>query len=324
MAGISIMMLGFWLTLIISASALGVIFLIVSLVLLLIKSRKERLNQKKNKIRKTIGIIFLVLGIGLQLPLGLTWLLGAFSAQKREVVERAKWESIENKVLVDKNWPKGFTYNGDELIPVPIFSNSDNYREILQGKGNLSQIGSLVFFEDYYTNNFYQLENNSGFDLYYVWKESFANGEHYSCTFVKKEDFDAVLDYYNQAVGYTASVLWKSAPEETSFSSSWTYLKQPMDDKLVWLIPLCHEVLDDVANKRTSGAPLYNNMDYCDDYMNLNIASKDAAFTIGICLYTQGENLFLYLNDYKVEDEIVDQYREQILELIAQVKAEML
>ena len=65
MAGISVLMLGFWLTLIISASALGVIFLIVSLVLLLIKSRKERLNQKKNKVRKTLGIIFLVLGMKL-------------------------------------------------------------------------------------------------------------------------------------------------------------------------------------------------------------------------------------------------------------------
>jgi hypothetical protein len=318
------MMLGFWLTLIISASVRGVIFLIVSLVLLLIKSRKERLNQKKNKVRKTLGIIFLVLGIGLQLPLGLTWLLGAFSAQKREVVEKAKWESIENKVLVDKNWPKGFIYNGDELITVPIFSNSDNYSIVSQGNGNLTQIGSLVFSEDYYTNNFYQLVNNSGFDLYYVWKESFANGEHYSRTFVKKEDFDAVLDYYNQAAGYTVSVLWKSAPERSSYPNNWTYLAQPMDDNLVWLLPLCHEVLDDVANKKISVVPLYNNMDYCDDYMNLNITSKDSVFTIGISFYTQGEDLYLYLNDYKVEDEIVDQYREQILELIAQVKEEML
>ena len=48
-------------------------------------------------------------------------------------------------------------------------------------------------------SNLYEINNNSGFPIYYVWVESFSNGEHFSTIFVDVNNYDQILDYYKKA-----------------------------------------------------------------------------------------------------------------------------
>ena len=322
MAGFSLIVIGFWLVIIVVASILGAICFVISLILLLTKSKKEKLSQKKSKVKLVIGIILMVISFGCQVPLGITVLGSAFGSHKMKAEQKAVWDAIENKVFVDSTWVNGFDYNGEHLIPVGIFTNSENYYLPDHNRHNLNQVGALVFSEDDYYN-FYTIDNNSGYEIYYVWVSSFANGEYYSRTFVKEEDYDAVLNYYKQAEGYSASVLWGSAPEETSYANNWKSMDMYMDNRVDWLTALSHQVLDDVSDKKTVGVSSYRDIEGCDDYMEFRVKSKDGVFTLDMYVYTVGDAMTLYVDDYKVDDEITSQYKGQLLDMINAAKEEL-
>ena len=61
--------------------------------------------------------------------------------------------------------------------------------------------------------SFYELDNDSGYKIYYVRVSEFVGGEYYSRTFVDENDYDSVLEYYNTS-NLEISALWRTAPHE--------------------------------------------------------------------------------------------------------------
>lgn len=165
----------------------------------------------------------------------------------------------------------------------------------------------------------YQIINNSGYDLYYVWVESFAGGEYYSRTFVEEKDYEAVLEYYENS-NLSVSVFWKSAPENTGLNYQWKKLDLQVEDKQDALIQLAHEVLDDVSDKKRTAN--INNDGY--DCIIFRMESEDGVFSVDLEIYTKEVKMMLWLNDYEVESEIVEKYKELLFSLMQDAQTELL
>lgn len=234
--------------------------------------------------------------------------------------EKQTIESIENKVIVKKDeWKKGFEYDGKKLIPVNIFINSDNYKSGGAFK-NLNKVGALVVEKTNSYYSLYELDNESGYKIYYVWVESFKGGEYYSRTFVAEKDYDAVLNYYNTAY-LKVSALWKTAPKDTKLSNMWTDLDLNISDKKDELIELSNEVLGDVSNKYQTST---SSNEYYDNSMKFKIKSNDRVFTIELSIYTKNNDMKLYLNQYEVEEKIIEKYKDILFSLINDSQKELL
>ena len=315
MAGISVIVVSLLLMFILVASFIGFILFLVSMILFLKKKKVQ--SDGKIKSRKKIAIIILIISLIFQIPLTITVsaVVVASVVQKQE--EKEKIEAIENKVYAQKNeWKKGFDYNGRHLVPVNLFINSDNYHSHGDSK-NLEPVGALVFKKSYNYYNLYEIDNDSGYKIYYVWVESFAGGEYYSRTFVDEKDYDAVLDYYETA-DFSVSALWNFAPENSGLRNTWKELDLNIHDKRDELIKMSHEVLDDVSDKKQTNPFLnYNGISF-------KIKSNDKVFAIDLWIYMNGNELIVYLNDYKVEDETVEEYKEMLFDLLDDAKSELL
>ena len=318
MAGISILLLNFLLFIILGSSFIGFILFVISIILFF---RKKKTQQSgKNKSRKIAATVLLVISIVFQIPLGISVIAITIGAERQKVKEKEEFEAIEDKVYAQKEaWKSGFDYDGKSLVPVSILINSENYR--LSGKNkNLEKIGTLVMdgsYNDYYS--IYQITNDSGYDIYYVWVETFVGGVYYSRTFVDKADYDAVLEYYVTS-DLSLSTCWKSAPENMGLRNQWVKSVLNIDEKQYELMQLTHEVLDDVSDKKQT----INTSEEGYDCILLRIESGDGVFRVDLDIYTNDEEMAVWLNGYKVENEIVEKYKEMLLSLINDAQTELL
>lgn len=321
MAFIGILFANILLMFILGTAFIALVLFVISMILFSknIKAQKEGKNKKK-----TGAIVTLVISIILFLPLVISIFVVSMNSKIQDIKEKQIIESIENKVIVKKDeWKNGFEYDGKNLVPVNIFMNSENYESNGPYK-NLNKIGALVIEN---TNSYYplyELDNDCGYKIYFVWVESFVGGEYYSRTFVDKNEYDSVLKYYNTA-NLKVSALWKSAPKDTELRNLWESLKLNIDDNIDELIKLSHEVLDDLSRKKKKsvGNPsiLAENYDEC---MEFQIKSTDKVFTIYLVIYTKDNEMKLYLNEYEVEEKITQKYKDMLLTLIKDAQKELL
>ncbi len=299
MAGISILIVLFWLIFVVLSSIAAVTLFIISIIL-----------SKKRNAKVILGISLLLL-----IPLGITILGVVIAAQKENRESRERLELIENKFSLPKNeWREGFVYADKTLVPVPIFMNSCNYYS-----DNLVYLGAAVIENSYDYYSFYKIDNDSGYDIYYVSFADFSYREYFSRTFVDENDYAAVLGYYS-ASDLSVSAFWESAPENVGPKYVRTRLDLDINDRRDEWIQLCHEVLDDVSGRKQS-VTLYRDGYDC---MSFQIKSDDGVFTVDLYTYTKNDEITLYLNKYEVEDEIVEKYEEMLFSLIGETQAELL
>lgn len=99
-------------------------------MILFSKTKKLENVERKNE-EKTGAIVTLVFSIIFSFPLLITAFSLFISSKIENDREKAIIESFETKVFVKEDeWKNGFEYNGKKLIPVNIFINSDNYKNI--------------------------------------------------------------------------------------------------------------------------------------------------------------------------------------------------
>ena len=318
MAGISIILINFLAFIVLGSSFIGFILFVTSIILFL--RRKKPQQGGKNKNGKIAATVLLIISLVFQIPLGISIAAITISSERQKVKEKEEFEAIEDKVYAQKEeWKSGFEYEGKRLVPVSILINSDNYRSSGKNK-NLEKIGTLVMdgsYNDYYS--IYQITNNSGFEIYYVWVETFAGGVYYSRTFVDKADYDEVLEYYATS-DLSLSACWKSAPENTGLRNQWVKSDLSIDEKRDELMQLAHEVLDDVSDKKQT----INTSEEGYDCILLKIESGDGVFRLDLEIYTKDEEMLIWLNGYKVDNKIVEKYKEMLFSLINDVQAELL
>lgn len=287
----------------------AIVLFIVSMVLFL--------KNRKKDVKKRSAIITLIISIVLFLPMIIAISSSSIYSYVQDKKEREFIASIENKVIVEEDeWKKGFKYKDINLVPVNLLMNSYNYRN------NLNEIGALVIDNTNIYYNLYELDNDSGYKIYYVWVHTFTGGGYYSRTFVDENDYDSVLEYYNNS-NLNISVLWRSAPQYTKLSNSFESLNLNTEDIRDDLLQLSHEVLDDISNKNRVNTLSEN----YDDSMEFIIDSDDSVFTVDLVIYTKGtkgKEIKLYLNEYEVEEKIVEKHRGLLLYLINESQSELL
>lgn len=318
MAGISLLLINFLAFIVLGSSFIGFILFVISIILFL---RKKKTQQGgKNKNRKIIATVLLVISLVFQIPLGISIAVITIGSERQKVKEKEEFEAIEDKVYAQKDeWKSGFDYDGKSLVPVSILINSDNYRSSGKNK-NLEKIGTLVMdgsYNNYYS--IYQITNDSGFEIYYVWVETFAGGVYYSRTFVDIADYDAVLEYYVTS-DLSLSACWKTAPENMGLRNQWIKSDLNIDEKQDELMQLTHAVLDDVSDKNQT----INTSEEGYDCIVLKIESGDGVFRLDLEIYTKDEEMMVWLNGYKAENEIVEKYKEMLLSLVNDVQTELL
>ncbi len=313
---ISLLLFNFWFTIVIISSLIGCILFIVSIILFLKKKNSQ--NSGKFTTRKGIAIVIFVVSLLFLFPLGITITGEVIVSEMQNSKDKKIIEAIENKIIVQENeWKYGFEYNGKYLVPLNILMNSDNYE--ISGKfKNLEKIGALVIENSYKYYSFYKISNDSGYNIYYVGYESFVGNDYYSRTFVDKNEYESILNYYNTS-NFSVSALWKSAPEINLRNSS-KKLNLNINDKCEKLIELFHNVLDDVSNKKRVSTSVKG--DY--ECMLFTLKSNDNVFTVDLCVYTRKDEMIVYLNEYKVENEIVEKYKEILFSLINDSQTELL
>lgn len=308
MAGISILVVFFVFMVIMATSVAGVVLFILAMVLFR-KAKSPHHNGKVSDGKRKAAVI-LVISLLLLLPLVIFIISLAIGSRVEKVRKREAFEAIEIKVTVQEDWKKGFEYDGKTLVPVNFLMNPSK---------ELEYIGALVTGDSYDFHSFYHLINESGFPLYYVHVSGFAYGEYFSRTFVDEDDYDAVMDYYCNSE-LSVSALWKTAPENSSLGHEWKNVDLNINDQRDEFVSLFHEVLDDVSDKRQESTSAGDEYD-CVLY---NIKSRDGVFSVDLCVNTKDDELLLYVNDYKVEDEIAERYKEMLLSFVRDTKAELL
>lgn len=313
MAFLGILLADILLVFILGTTFVALVFFIISMILF---SKTKKTQEIKKKMS---AIVTLVISIILFLPAIISIAVLSMTSIIQDTKEKQVIESIENKVIVKRDeWKNGFEYDGKNLVPIHIFMNSDNYKSRGSFK-NLNKIGALVIEHTNRYYSLYELDNDSGYKIYFVWVESFAGGEYYSRTFVDKNEYDAVLEYYN-TTNLKVSAMWKSAPEYTNLRNAWTSLDLNIDDKRDELIKLSHEVLDDVSEKKMVSTSTEN----YDECMMFQIKSTDKVFTIDLVIYTKDDEMKLYLNGYEVEEKITLKYKDMLRSLTNDAQKELL
>ncbi len=303
MAGISVLIVLFWSIIVLTSFVAAVTLFVISMV----------------RLKRGNATVTLVISLLLLLPLGITIFGAVITAQKENAAARERLERIENKISVPKDeWREGFSYDGKTLVPVPILMNSANYCSSGERK-NLKYLGAVVIENSYDYYSFYQIDNDSGYDIYYVSFADFSYREYFSRTFVDKKDRAAVLDYYSGS-NLSVSACWESAPENVGPRYNKAGLDLDINDRRDEWISLCHEVLDGALGRKRSVTP------YRDGYdcMSFQIKSDDGVFTVDLYTYTKDGEFTLYLNKYEVNDEIVEKYEEMLFSLISETQAELL
>lgn len=318
MAGISILLINFLAFIVLGASFIGFILFITSIILFLKKKKPQQGGKHKNG--KIAATVILIISLVFQIPLVISIAAITIGAERQKVKEKEEFEAIEDKVYAQKEeWKSGFDYDGKSLVPVSILINSENYRSSGKNK-NLEIIGTLVMdgsYNNYYS--IYQITNDSGYDIYYVWVETFAGGVYYSRTFVNEADYDAVLEYYDTS-DLSLSACWKSAPDNTGLRNQWVKTDLNIDEKQDELMQLTHKVLDDVTDKKQT----INTSEEGYDCILLRLESGDGVFRLDIEIYTKDKEMMVWLNGYKVESEITEKYKEMLSSLVNDAQTELL
>ena len=319
MAFMGIFLVSILLVVLFVLSVISLIFFIISMVLFF-KSARSKDVQKKSS--KTAAIVTLIISVVLFLPVlgALVW--AEISFEKDEEEKIAYIDSIENKAVVNGDeWLNGFEYKGKNLVPVDILRNSKNFYTGGQVK-NLNEDGAVVENGTTSYHNIYEVDNDSGYKIYYVWHETLPNRESYTRTFVDKNEYDAVLDYYNNKASYTLGAYWESAPQDIKDKDKDGIYNLDLNticDKKEFM-QLVHEALDGNNSTASDQDPIEG----YDNYMKLTVKSKDKVCEIDLVISTKGDEMNLYLNELKIEDEIVQKYKDFLLDLINDSQKEIL
>lgn len=315
MAFIGILFANIFVFAILGMAFIGIILFIISMILF----SKNKKAQKEGTKKKKIGaIVTLVISIILFFPLVFGIFVVSIDSNIQDRKEKRIIESIENKVIVERDeWRNGFVYNDKNLVPINIFINSDNYN-INGSFKNLNKVGALVIDGTNTYYNLYEIDNDSGYKIYFVWIKTFVGGDYYSRTFVDKNEYDSVLEYYNNKANLKVSALWKTAPQDTHLSNAWKDLKLNINNNRDEIIELSHEVLDDPNRYKSTTSS--TNYDECIDF---EIKSDDKVFTLDLNIYIIDDKIKLDLNDYEVADEVIEKHKTMLLFLINNAKKEL-
>ncbi len=306
MAGISNILALLWLLIIVLFSVAAFILFFFAVFL----------RVQKKKCGDTVPALLAGIGVICLIPLGIT-VCGMAIIVRREALRNEEiMAAIENKIYVrEDEWRQGFAYGDKYLVPVNILMEADN----IHARADLHKIGALVIEDSdvYYT--FYQIDNDSGIALYYVKVSCFAGGEYYSRTFVDQNEYDAILDFYDHS-SLSLTALWETAPKDTWLQNNWKKLELDLSSKRDELICLSHDVLDDVSDKKQTSNALRDGY----EGMSFMIGSEDKILFLELSVRTNGDEVILYLNKYRVEEEIVEKYKEMLLSLMGDAQAELL
>ena len=315
MAAMGIAFLQFLLLLIIGTVFLSLVFFIVSIILFLLNKKAKKEGREP---KRFIPVITLIISIIFLFPLILAILTTSVSSHIINKKEAAFIESIENKVYVKQDeWENGFEYNDKYLVPVNIFINSDSYA-VFDHTTNLTYIGALVIENTTTCYYIYEIDNDSGYKIYYVRLAYFVNEEYSSRFFVAKNDYESVLNYYSTSdLEISATWIPSSPDNETNYESQ--ILDLDIADIRDELMELSHEVLDDVSDKEAE----YALIKVYDSNIDIWLQSKDRVFTIDLDIYTKQDEIQVYLNRYKVEDDIINKHKPMLLQLINDVQQEL-
>ena len=319
MAFIGIFLANILLLVLFVLTAVSLIFFIISMVLFF-KFAKSKDVQKKAS--KTAAIVTLIISLVLFFPVLVVGAWAVIYYEKDEAEKSSYIASIENKAIVKGDeWLNGFEYKGKNLVPVDIFRNAENYNN--QGVfKNLNEDGAVVEKGTTFYHIIYDVDNDSGYKIYYVWHESLINREAYTRTFVDKNEYDSILDYYNNKCDYKLSAYWESAPQDIKDKDKDGIYNLDLNaicDKKEF-IQLAHEVLDGNNSTASDQDPIEG----YDNYMSLTIKSEDKVCDIKLVISTKGDEMNLYLNKLKVEDEIVQEHKDLLLALINNSQKEIL
>ena len=313
MAGISVLFVTFLLMFLLGCAVIALVLLVISMVLFAVSKRHAR--SAGYKVGAVVTLIFGILAAAPPVVMVILCLVGYVVDEGKKAKEIA---AIENKAVVSGDeWREGFEYNGDWLVPVPIFMNSDSYKHYGDNQ-NLYEIGAVVqkYSNDYYS--LYELVSDSDYPIYYVWVEGFAGGEYYSRTFVKREEYDSVLDFYSTCP-LAVKAQWSTAPAGTELSNRWVQVKTDITEYRQALMQLADDVLSDVSGKyrvRESVPEGY-------DEIAFRIQSEDGVFRLDLTVGTGEDGRVLYLNEYRVSDEIVEKYEKLLDALVETAEGEL-
>lgn len=314
MAGFSLILVNLWLFISFIMLIAGVVVIIVGTILLV---RKYKVNSNR-KTGKIVAIILLILGGALLIPFLITLSGAGIGKYMSEQDKIETWETLENKIIVSEDeWKNGFMYQDKKLVPIGIFTNSENYQTSGTYK-NLNYLGVIAINDTYDYYNFYDIHNNSGYNIYYVWVESFAGGECYTRTFVEESEYDSVLKYY-ELLPMRVRVLWESAPEDLHLGTRWQRMEINSQDIQSELMELSHEVLDDVTDRRKTSTTTDNT----DEAMSIKFLSDDGVFSLKLDIFMREDEMILFVNEYPVETEITEKYQSVLLTFMDEIKEEL-
>lgn len=313
MAGISVLFVTFLLMFLLGCAAIALVLLVISMVLFAVSKRHAR--SAGYKVGAVVTLIFGILAAAPPVVMGILCLVGSVVDEGKKAKEIA---AIENKAVVSGDeWREGFEYNGDQLVPVSIFMNSDSYKHYGDNQ-NLYEIGAVVqkYSNDYYS--LYELVSDSDYPIYYVWVEGFAGGEYYSRTFVKREEYDSVLDFYSTCP-LAVKARWSTAPAGTELSNRWVQVKTDITEYRQALMQLADDVLSDVSGKYR----VLESVPEGYDEIAFRIQSEDGVFRLDLTVGTGEDGRILYMNEYRVSDETVEEYEKLLDALVETAEGEL-
>ena len=275
MAGISIIIANLLLFLLTILTVVGLIFLILSFIM------KKKNNSKLKKIFSIIGLIF-------EIPLLLMILISNVHGYKYNKSKENEIKKMQNKIYVNENtWNKGFEFENKELVPISLLYNSANYSQY----NNLKQVGTIVYKHSVSYNHLYEVKNNSNHTIYYVWEESGDPKQKYTRTFVEKDYYDEIINYYKNT-DYIISILIKNI---------WQSVDYDDQNQIKRIIEIADNTLNNYDYKKESLDDIAGGETY-----NYNLYSTDKSLLIEMKIYKKNNKIFLYINDFRVDDEVVN------------------
>lgn len=173
----------------------GALNILIAAIIFLVRFIKKKRNKRVGSISKVLAILLLSLGILAELPM----VAAEIHMFVEEIREKQEYENLENKVLIETNGLQDeFEYNGEKLVIVEELENDSwaGYDE-----EEASFIANLVFNDSDETHEYEEMRkttNNSGYDIYVM----SSHGMYY----VRAEDKEKVIDYYNTKAEFIAEV----------------------------------------------------------------------------------------------------------------------
>lgn len=169
----------------------GIVLLIVAIVMLITRAIRKSKGKNVSTVSLVFGIIFLIAGIMMSLPLGGLLAVGFASEASNSI----KYDNLENSVMGDYDtWKDGFDFEDKHLVLIEDLKSSKDLEE--------TTVGHLKFDSNKEYKDINLVENTSGYEIYNI------SGN----IMVDEADLDAITDYYYNDASVTVSIQWISAP----------------------------------------------------------------------------------------------------------------